>query len=140
MMSFFLDLGQINSRTIHKYIVLLVALQFSSCSRENNNPEANLRYVGNKTFLKLKGRRYLMTHDLLSVAMRKTYEDSILFELSSIEGIIPGSKIPVMPGYYKYEGYILIDKEKVKVNLFYDNYDDRTKDPVGWNGVYTIAK
>lgn len=55
-------------------------------------------------------------------------------------GTISGKEIPAKTGHYKYLGNVTIQEDRVEVNLSYDNTDDKTIDPVSWNGQYTIVR
>jgi hypothetical protein len=107
---------------------------------ENYN-DAHLKKIDNKTILVLKGKRKLMAHDPISVFIGKTYEDSISFPLPYVlDGIIEGNRIDVKKGYYKYKGNIEFKGTKLKVNLFYENIDDKKLEPLDWNGDYNLVK
>ncbi|SFQ84024.1 hypothetical protein [Hymenobacter arizonensis] len=106
-----------------------------------NDRMAVLRRSPGGQQLRLSGLRVLMAHDPLSALQRKTYRDSITFQLpATASGLIAGSSIPLAPGSYAYRGSILLQPEarKVTVQLFYDNTDDQRRDLLGWNGEYEL--
>ena len=80
-----------------------------------------------------------MAHDPVSALMRKTYEDSILLPLPVADGTLLGENIPVEPGYYTYTGEIQRQGKSLTVNLYFNNTDDNSKGPVGWNGKYELG-
>lgn len=116
-------------------ILLVIELSCGSGSNTEakNYKNAYLMTVNDSTFLKLKGKRVLL-HD------PGTYEDSIMFFLPKLSGRINGEDIPAPKGYYKYLGFIIIDSNKVKVNLLLNNTDDKRIDTSTWNGVYNLTK
>ena len=82
-----------------------------------------------------------MGHDPSSVLSNRTYEDSIIFQVPSLQaGIIKGEEIPVQKGRYKYLGQIIIDGKKVQVDLSYDNTDDKKIELTSWNGKYVLVR
>ena len=89
--------------------------------------------------LTVKGRRLLMVHDLVSLFLRKTYEDSTNYIIPRKQGIIKGEELPSKPGYYKSVGTINIQDNQVEINLSIDNYDDKKLDPDSWNGKYKLV-
>jgi len=81
-----------------------------------------------------------MAHDPVSAVRGRTYEETLTIELPRIEGVTEGAEIPVRPGYLRYTGRVVITKDKMTVDLYYDNRDDNTKVPLTWNGEYTLVK
>lgn len=82
-----------------------------------------------------------MAHDPGAALSNKTYEDSAVFQIPSLQdGTIKGADIPVRKGYYKYVGEIIVRDEKVHVNLSYDNTDDKKIEPISWNGEYVLVR
>ncbi len=123
------------------FLVALLSLLIVSCSGYNNYKKAYGFQKDGKTFIKLKGKRYLAGHNLSPVFSNKTYEDSLVIQVSSLHNIkISGKDIPARPGYYKYLGNVTIQDDKVKVNLSYDNTDDKKIDPISWNGEYDLVR
>lgn len=121
------------------YFVLLVAL--TSCSKAQNYPDAEAIIDEGKTFIKLKGKRGQMAHDIISLFSSKTYEDSILILVPSFnDGIIKGEDVSIEKGHYKYLGELSITGNRLKVNLFHDNTDDKRVEPTSWNGKYNLVR
>lgn len=119
----------------------LLCLLLVSCSQSENYKEAYGYEVNGQTFIKLKGKRQLAAHDPGSILSNKRYEDSLLLQVPSLEnGTIEGKEIPVRPGYYQYLGEVTIQEGKVRVNLSYDNTDDRKIEPLSWNGEYVLVR
>ncbi len=87
----------------------------------------------------VKGKRLYMVHDPVSMFLRKTYEDSAEYVIPRSEGVIKGQELPVEVGYYKSVGDIIIKGKHLKINLYADNYDDKTVDPNTWNGNYNLV-
>jgi hypothetical protein len=116
-------------------------LVISSCSESENYKTAYGFEKDGKTFIKLKGKRQLATHNPSSVISNKTYEDSLVIEVPSLQNSkINGKDIPVRKGYYKYLGEVIIQGAKVQVNLNYDNTDDKKIEPISWNGEYNLLR
>ena len=122
------------------FIVIWFATLVSACSAVGNDERAYFAKHGSSYLVELKGRRRLMAHDPVSAVRGRTYEENLTIELPRIEGAIEGSEIPVRPGYLRYTGRVVITKDKMKVDLYYDNRDDNTKVPLTWNGEYTLVK
>jgi hypothetical protein len=114
---------------------------FISCSGSDNYEEAFGYEQSGKSFIKIKGKRKLIGHDPGAVLSNETYEDSVIFQVLSLQaGTIKGGEIPVQKGHYKYLGQIIIDGKKVQVNLSYDNTDDKKIEPTSWNGEYILVR
>lgn len=123
------------------WLMLILGILLQSCSTKENYETAALERKGDRVFLKLRGRRPLMSHDPISLVIRKTYEDSISFDITSIErGFVDGASIPVPSGNYKMLGSITISKQKATIALKYANTDDSREDPLSWNGEYKILE
>jgi hypothetical protein len=122
-------------------LLAIFSFLFISCSGSDNYEEAFGYEQNGISFIKIKGKRKLMGHDPGSVLSNETYEDSVIFQVSSLQsGTIKGEEIPVQKGRYKYLGQIIIDGKKVQVNLSYDNTDDRKIEPTSWNGEYILVR
>jgi hypothetical protein len=80
-----------------------------------------------------------MVHDPVSLLQGKTYIETEILRVPRIEGVVEGREIPVAPGYYKYLGQIIFSGSQMKLDLYYDNYDDKKKDPLSWNGEYNLV-
>jgi hypothetical protein len=104
-----------------------------------NYKQAYAYEVNGKRFIKLKGKRPLLVHDPGYVLSKKRYEDSLLLKVPSLAiGTIDGKDIPVEQGHYKYVGNVSIGERKLRINLSYENTDDRKVEPLSWNGEYIL--
>lgn len=104
-----------------------------------NYKDAVVETKNSQTFIILKGRRQPMVHDPISIFFSNTYEDSFLIPMRNLTaGVIEGKDIPVPPGYYKYQGNIVINKTKLNVNLLLENTDAGKLVPDLWNGEYNL--
>jgi hypothetical protein len=122
-------------------VVLSLLLLFLFNSPAENFKEANMKVHNGEKVLVLKGRRTLMSHDIISAVSRKTYVDSVYFKIPfKGNGILKGEKIEVEKGNYSYEGKIKIDNENVTVDLYFNNVDDKKIEPSEWNGKYDLNK
>ncbi|MDB5018424.1 MAG: hypothetical protein JWQ84_3256 [Mucilaginibacter sp.] len=135
---------RITTRVVCVTIIGLLITAFFVNSYVNspcNYPDAYIVKNGNHEFIKLKGRRKLIVHDLFSLLINKTYEDSTLLPILVIEdGIIRGNVIPVEKGDYKFDGTILIKGKSLIVHLYLINTDDNTLPAYDWNGKYNLIK
>ena len=123
------------------FFFVVFLLLISSCSESENYKTAYGFEQDGKTFIKLKGKRKLAAHDPTSVISNKTYEDSLIVEVPSLQNSkINGKDIPVRKGYYNYVGEIIIQGEKVQINLNYDNTDDKKIEPTSWNEEYQLIR
>ena len=118
--------------------LLCLAALLSACGRTGNDEHAYFVKHGPNYLVELKGRRRLMAHDPVSAIRGRTYEETLTMELPRIEGIVEGAEIPVRRGS-PYAGRIVITRDKMKVELLYDNRDDNTRVPLLWNGEYTLV-
>ena len=122
-------------------MIAFLSLLVFSCSESSNYPNAYGYQQDGKSFIKIKGKRELMVHDSWSVLSNKTYEDSLILQVPSLENdTITGEEIPVQKGHYNYVGQIIIDAEKVWVDLSYNNTDDKKIEPTSWNGEYILTR
>ena len=119
---------------------MCVAPLVSACSATGNDERAYFAKHGPSYLVELKGRRRVMAHDPVSAIRGRTYEETLTMELPRIEGVIEGAEIPVKRGYLRYAGRVVITKGKMRVDLYYDNRDDKTQVPLLWNGEYTLVQ
>jgi hypothetical protein len=120
---------------------ILFLLFFPSCANSKNYKDAYIVKQQNQLFIKLVGDRPLNSHNPEDIIANKTYTDSLLIPITTTkDGEIKGEDIPVKKGYYRYKGKIIIKGDQLNIALFYDNYDDKTLDPVSWNGDYKLNK
>ena len=111
----------------------------SACSMTGNQERAYFSKQGSSYLVEMKGTRRLMAHDPISFIRGRTSEETLILELPRIEGEIEGSEIPVPPGKLPYGGRVVIAKDKMKVDLFYDDRTDNTRMPLDWNDEYTLV-
>jgi hypothetical protein len=122
-------------------IVISVLLLFLFDTPAENFKEANLKLYYGEKVLVLKGKRSLMSHDIISAVSRKTYVDSVYFRIPfNGNGVLNGEKIEVENGNYAYEGNIKISNGNVYVDLYFNNVDDKKLEPSEWNGKYNLKK
>ena len=112
----------------------------AACSTTGNYDRAYISKYGTKYFVEMKGTRRLMAHDPISALRGRTYEDSLMIELPRIEGVIKGSEIPVPADKLSYTGEIVITKNKMTVDLYYENRSESNKVPLPWNDEYTLVQ
>ena len=112
----------------------------SACSGVGNNERAYFAKQGRSYLVELKGTRRAMAHDPISAIRGRTYEETLTLQLPRIEGVIDGSEIPVPEGKLRYGGNVAITKDKMKINLYYDDRSEDTKVPLDWNGEYTLVE
>ena len=130
-------------KKVTRIIIALVAISITFLvllRPKIKNDEAALVYKVDSSYLVvLTGTRYLMAHDPISALLGKTYDETYRIVVPRIEGVVKGSEIPVEKGYYVYEGQIDFKGNRMSMNLYYDNYDDKRKDPLSWNGEYSFV-
>ena len=122
--------------------VLLIATSLlmlvTSCSIGRNYDDAYVTRKDGKYLVQMRGKRRYHAHDPISGINPGTYEDGLVLELPRIEGVVEGSEIPVDPGRLSYGGRVVITNGKMKVDLYY--VIDGPKDPLSWNGEYTLVQ
>ena len=119
-------------------IGLFISIFYLFYSPANNNETATIEQFKNQYIVTVTGKRILMVHDPISLLKQGTYIESFKISIPRAEGIINGQEIPTESGYYKMLGTLTIDGEKININLFYNNYDDKIKEPLSWNGNYKL--
>ena len=120
-------------------IIALTAYFFLFTSPATNYQTAYIEKEQQHYKLTVKGKRQYMVHDPVSLFLRKTHEDSAQYIIPRSEGIVKGQELPTKEEYYKSVGEIIIQGGHLKINLFADNYDDKTLDPSTWNGDYKLV-
>jgi hypothetical protein len=118
-------------------IVILIAGIYFSSHRPTNDDTATIEDIGNGYQITLKGQRLFMAHDPVSLFMQETYLDSITLTIPRTNGIINSQEIKTVSDNTILGG-LKIDNEKLKVDLYYKNADDKTKSPLSWNGDYNL--
>ena len=119
------------------FLIAVCLATLAACSGAGNDERAYFARRGEKYLVELRGRRRLLAHDPISAARGGTYEETLTMELPRIEGVVEGAEIPVRPGYLRYTGRVAITGAKMKVDLY---YDDGSKNPLPWNGEYTLVR
>lgn len=112
----------------------------SVCSSVGNNERAYFAKQDRSYLVELKGTRRLMAHDPISGLRGRTYEETLTLQLPRIEGAIEGSEIPVTAGKLRYTGQLVITKNKMKLDLYYDDPGASVRRPLPWNGEYTLVQ
>ncbi len=111
------------------------------------NPAKNFKiaYIektNDKYVITVKGKRNLMVHDPISALKKGTYMDSAKFVVTRSCGIIKGMELPKENDSYPTinNDALIIDNKTITINLFYNNYDNKIKQPSSWNGKYKLVK
>ena len=94
--------------------------------------------VGDTYQLKFTGREYPMAHDPVAMLLREPHEVTYVLNVPRITGVVDGSEISVKKGSYQHMGSISFSGNKMRVDLYFDNFDDNRKDPSALNGEYTL--
>ena len=105
---------------------------------ETNEQRAYFARDGHVYRVEMKGWRFPLVHDPLSLLVERTRQVTLTMELPRIEGVIDGSEIPVAPDRLRYVGRVVITKRKMEVDLYYDSPDERR--PLPWNDNYTLVQ
>lgn len=107
---------------------------------QSNDEHAYFAKDGHIYRVEMKGRRFPLVHDPISLLLYRTYEEIFEMELPRIEGVIQGTDIPVRPGKLRYVGRVVITDGKMKVDLYYDDVGEGTRHPLSWNDEYTLVQ
>lgn len=81
-----------------------------------------------------------MKHDPISFIISLPCKTNFEIQVPRINGIVNGEEIPVKKGHYRHVGRIVFEKERMKMDLSYDNTDDLVKSPLSWNGDYILVR
>lgn len=87
-------------------------------------------------YVVLFGYKKLMSHDLKSLFLNEYYLDSIQLLLNTTNKSVSGKDIFLEKRGYPIVGHIVIEKNKVVVNVFQKNTDLNKFEDIGWNGTY----
>lgn len=123
--------------------LVLIAIGFATLAAacwerhaESNEERAHFVRDGHVYRVEIKGRRFPLVHDPVSLLLSRTYEATFTLELPRIDGVIEGTEIQ-RSGDYRYLGRVVITKGKMDVDLYYP--DEGTRRPVSWNDEYTLV-
>ncbi len=120
-------------------VCIAIGMALTGCDRSHNYKEAAYFEVDGRYTVTLSGKRMLMAHDPLSLILSKTYEEHLELDLPRLSGAIRGDEIPVKSGYYEYTGTIEVSGTQMRVDLYYDNTDEKVSEPLSWNGQYVLV-
>ena len=105
---------------------------------ERNDERASFSSDGHVYRVEMKGLRFPLVHDPLSLLLARTRETTFTLELPRIDGVIEGTEIPrSLDGNYRYLGRVVITRGKMEVDLYYP--DEGTRRPLSWNDEYTLV-
>jgi hypothetical protein len=122
-------------------IALCLAIPAAACwerHAESNDERAYFARDGHIYRVEMRGWRFPLVHDPISLLLERTYEETLSLELPRIEGVIEGTEIPVSPDKLRYIGRVVIAQGKMKVDLYYDDHE-RPGRPLRWNDEYTLV-
>jgi len=117
--------------TILSFVIgILLNIWYLSYNPAHNFKTAYIEKKDDKYVITILWKGNLMVHDPISLLEKKTYIDSQKFVIPRANGIIDGLEINNDSGSYKIlKGEaIKINNNKMKVHIFYDNYDDKKID------------
>ncbi len=120
-------------------IILGVAALAGACLErfvERNHGRAYYTKEGQVYRVEMKGLRFPLIHDPLSLLLERTREETFTLELPRIDGVIEGSEIPRGSAAYRYFGRVVITSGKMQVDLYYP--DEGVRRPSSWNDEYTL--
>ena len=118
------------------YIALGVVILAAACwtrYAERNHERAYFTQDGQIYRVELRGRRFPLVHDPLSLVLASTYEEIFTLELPRIEGVIEGTEI-----HRRYLGRVVIAKGRMTVDLYQP--DEGTRRALSWNGEYALMR
>jgi len=107
---------------------------------ESNEDRAYFGRNGDVYRVEMKGWRFPLVHDPLSLLLGRTYQDTLTLDLPRIGGVIQGSEIPVSAGKLRYGGRVVIDSGRMTVDLYYDDPGERSRHPLPWNDEYALVR
>lgn len=121
--------------------ILFIAIGFSvlgaACWQrcaETNHDRAYYARDGDIYRVELKGRRFPLVHDPVSLFTESTREETFTLELPRIDGVIDAAEI-----HHNYRGHVAITRGRLTVDLYYPD-EDRGPKPLSWNGEYTLLQ
>jgi hypothetical protein len=120
------------------FVVIGFATLAAACwerHAERNDERAYFARDGQTYRVELKGWRFPLVHDPLSLLLERTRKETLTMELPRIDGVIDGSEIPVSPDKLRYIGRVVITNRQMQVDLY---YNDRRALP--WNDGYTLVQ
>src|SRR5687768_2796971 len=106
-------------------LILATVVFFHSCRKAENENTAFLQSKNGAYEIKIRGTRFLASHNVTDLFKNRTYKDSIVLQVPLREGIVSGNKIPVRKGYHKLGGRMILTKEKLVVDLHIIDTDDK---------------
>jgi len=116
------------------FIALGVVILAAACwtrYAETNHERAYFTQDGQIYRVELRGRRFPLVHDPLSLVLASTYEETFTLELPRIEGVIEGTEI-----HRGYVGRVVIANGRMTVDLY--QLDEGTRRPLSWNDEYAL--
>ena len=107
---------------------------------ESNEDRAYFAKNGSVYRVEMKGWRFPLVHDPLSLVIERTYRDTLTLDLPRIDGVIEGGEIAVSPDKLRYVGRVVISNGKMNVDLYYDDAGGGARRPLPWNDRYTLVE
>lgn len=107
---------------------------------ESNEDRAYFAKSGHVYRVEMKGWRFPLVHDPLSLLVERTYQDTLTLDLPRIAGVIEGKEIPVSADKLRYVGRVVISNGKMRVDLYYDDVGEGSRRPLPWNDEYTLVQ
>ena len=131
----------------HKLTVLVISLAIAALktyffvinSTVTNYQTAYIAKEKGHFVLTVKGRRFGMVHDPISLLLRNTYEDSMDYIIPRNQGVIKGKELLTDSSSYKSIGTITIQNNQADINLSIDNTDDKKLELDDWSGKYNLV-
>jgi hypothetical protein len=117
------------------FIGLCVSVLVAACWHkyaETNHDRAYFAQDGQIYRVELKGRRFPLVHDPVSLLTESTREQTFTLELPRIEGVIEAGEI-----HRNYLGRVAITKGQMSVDLYFQDEGTR-RQPLSWNGEYRL--
>jgi len=122
-------------------IILLLELSCTSFSQDNND-NFKIAYIdkaNDSLVITVTGQRRLMAHDPISALKDGKYVDSAKFMIPVNKNFAGKGQVRAVGfGYPIDSGGILIKKDTVRIDLYFNEYDRHKITSTGWNGTYVI--
>ena len=125
-----------------KHTIFIISLFLiygcNGCKEPENYKTAYLKRTGQKFTITLKGRRAL--HPAGPFDIGKTYEDSFQHIVPTDSGTIKVEDLPQDSCCYPRFGTINIQGNKLRINIYANDTDQKKIDTFSWNGEYDLIR
>ena len=125
-------------RTLIALFFATLAAVFWERHAQTNDERAYFAKEGQSYRVEMKGWRFPLVHDPVSLLLDRTYQETFTLALPRIDGVIEGPEIPVDPGKLRYVGRVVITGGRMKLDLYYDDSENPRR-ALSWNDEYVLV-